>query len=180
MSLNSIFHHWFCQNFLLTLKAKAEDMERRFPGSVDLAAMRSCSTISQFDTAVVAKLFGFSDNVRTARVSVLWLELIFLLMCMLLWCQVDYYRQCGAKWWLSKIRVPAIVINANDDPFMDATSYPSQYFIGEAPVRVICHDHGGHCGFMAAYPPSQHGWLADEMANVLHHIVQAHQHNRSA
>ena len=35
-------------------------------------------------------------------------------------------RRTGSKWWLNKIRVPSIVINARDDPFIEETSLPGE------------------------------------------------------
>lgn len=113
----------YSANFLASLKAKAELEILRFPGSFDIATVRSCINLGDFDEAYIARIYGFRDK-------------------------VDYYRQSGAKWWLSKIRVPVVAINARDDPFIEESSLPTALDVGEvAPVRLIYHDYGGHCGF---------------------------------
>lgn len=142
------------------MKAKGEKENKRFPGMFDIDAMRAATTIGEFDDLYIAKIYGFSDKTH-------------------------YYRSCGAKWWLNRIRVPAIAINAKDDPFIEVTSLPTETDVGpEAPVRLIYHDYGGHCGFYTqqkymdheiddklkkAFVPS-HGWLAEEMARSVEHI----------
>jgi predicted alpha/beta-fold hydrolase len=87
----------------------------------------------------------------------------------------DYYRKSGSIYYLNQIRIPSIVINARDDPFIEETSLPSNNDIGpNTPLRIIYHDYGGHCGFKAHDPPSENGWLAEEMGRVLHHIDEEH------
>lgn len=150
----------YSENFLATLKAKAEIEYLQFPQAFDIERIRRCKTIGEFDDAYIAPIYNFTDK-------------------------VDYYRKTGSKWFLSKIRVPAIAINAYDDPFIEEGSLPSAQDVGdEAPVRLIYHKNGGHCGFLAdqesyrlpdsnledeLYVPS-HGWLADELARAIWHI----------
>ncbi len=136
----------YSENFLKTLKEKAELKIKRFPDAFDIETVRQCKTIGDFDQAFIAPIYGFKDK-------------------------YDYYRQTGSLWWLPKIRVPTIVINALDDPFVEESSLPTLADIGPtAPVRVIYHAYGGHCGFKADQPPAPHGWLAEEMSLALSHI----------
>ena len=150
----------YLQNFLETLKAKAELEYKQFPGAFDIDAIRACTTIGAFDEAYIARIYGFKDK-------------------------YDYYESSGAKNFLHKIRVPAIAINARDDPFVEEASLPTAEHVGEiAPVRLIYHAHGGHCGFYTtqrnmgfegsdcAVP--EHGWLGEELARAIEHI-----HNQS-
>eukprot|EP00600_Ochromonadales_sp_CCMP1393_P007452 CAMPEP_0174963448 /NCGR_PEP_ID=MMETSP0004_2-20121128/5336_1 /TAXON_ID=420556 /ORGANISM="Ochromonas sp., Strain CCMP1393" /LENGTH=400 /DNA_ID=CAMNT_0016212075 /DNA_START=151 /DNA_END=1353 /DNA_ORIENTATION=- len=119
----------YSMNFLQTLKKKAELEHQKLPGYFDIEEIRASDTIGAFDDAYIAKIYGFRDKFH-------------------------YYRSCGAKWWLNKIRVPAVAINARDDPFIEVTSLPTEAEdVGEiAPVRLIYHDHGGHCGFFTRQP----------------------------
>jgi predicted alpha/beta-fold hydrolase len=110
---------------LATLKTKAEESLLKCPpGTFDIEKIRACDTIGAFDDAFIAPVYGFADK-------------------------FDYYRQCAAKRWLHQIRVPVVAINAIDDPFVEASLLPTAADVGEvAPVRVVFHPHGGHCGFM--------------------------------
>ena len=76
--------------------------------------------------------------------------------------------------------MPAIAINARDDPFVEESSLPetSDLLIEgssglTAPVRLIYTEKGGHCGFMSSFfntsVPS-HGWLAEELSRAIMHI----------
>jgi predicted alpha/beta-fold hydrolase len=103
-------------------------------------------TLGEFDDAFIAPVYGFKDK-------------------------NDYYRKTGSKWWLPFIRVPTIVINAHDDPFFDRNATATEADIGLAPIRLIYHEHGGHCGFVSGDENTErHGWLAEEMSRALLHI----------
>jgi predicted alpha/beta-fold hydrolase len=127
------------------LKAKAERQIVRFPGAFDIEAVRTCIKIGDFDDIYIARIYKFADK-------------------------FDYYRKSGSKWWLPFIKVPTIAINARDDPFIEESSLPTENDIGDAPVRLIYHDHGGHCGFLASNSTKSHGWLAEELGLALEHI----------
>ncbi len=127
------------------MKAKAERQIVRFPGAFDIEKVRTATTIGDYDDLVVAAVYGFKDK-------------------------FDYYRQCGSKWFLHKIRVPTIAINALDDPFIDRLSLPTPEDVGDASVRLIYHEHGGHCGF-AGVDASRSGWIAEEVARSIRHIA---------
>ena len=137
------------------MKSKAERQIVQFPGVFDIEAVRKSTTIGEFDDHFIAKIYGFKDK-------------------------IDYYRQSGSKWWLSKIRVPVVAINARDDPFIEETSLPttSDLIIPNedtsllAPVKLHYTEKGGHCGFLSSFftrVPS-HGWLAEELSVSLAHI----------
>jgi predicted alpha/beta-fold hydrolase len=145
----------YSENFLMTLKKKAMRKISQFPGSFNIDAVLACNTIGDFDDAFIAQIYGFKDR-------------------------NDYYRKTGSKWWLCKIKVPVVAINARDDPFVEESSLPeSSDLIIEgtggltSPVRLIYTEKGGHCGFMSSLfdtTISSHGWLAEEMSRAISHI----------
>lgn len=98
---------------------------------------------------MIAKLHGFADK-------------------------VDYYTQSCSKQYLPHIRVPTFVTNALDDPFINEVGLPAQSDVGEAPVRLMYHSHGGHCGFITGDErpgmPEEDRWLPMELARFLLHV----------
>jgi predicted alpha/beta-fold hydrolase len=145
------------------LKVKAEKEYVHYPGQFRIDDIRKATTIGEFDDAYIAPIYGFRDKHH-------------------------YYEVCGAKAWLHKIRVPAIAVNARDDPIVDEPSLPTEEHVRDAPVRLIYHDHGGHCGFYTLQGSMQcgegagsgdvkvpaHGWLAEELARAIDHIHNSH------
>jgi hypothetical protein len=136
----------FQQNFLRTLKVKAERQHVRFPGILDIERIRQATTIGDYDELVVATVYSYADK-------------------------FDYYAKNGSKFFLENIRVPTVAINALDDPFMDNTTLPTPEDVKNGSVRLIYHTYGGHCGFDGVDDASECGWIADEMARAIRHIA---------
>ncbi|MCQ8104030.1 hydrolase [Methylomonas sp. SURF-2] len=78
----------------------------------------------QYDDRVVAKLHGFIDV-------------------------HDYYRRSSSRQFLSAIRVPTLVIQAADDPFMTPAVLPEAAELSRQ-VELEIYSGGGHVGFVGA------------------------------
>jgi len=122
--------------FLGTLKKKTFEKIRRQQISVDAARLRKARTFWEFDDTVTAPLHGFLGA-------------------------DDYWARSSSGPWLAKIRVPALVINARNDPFMPESALDS---IGEVPANVVLEfpRSGGHAGF-----PGRNRWLARRVLEFL-------------
>lgn len=94
-------------------------------GAVDPERVRGCSRIGEIDDNFIAPVFGFKDR-------------------------YDYYANIDAGKCLKHITVPAILMNAMNDPFFGHTPkcIPTREDVGDAPVRVVVHETGGHCAFL--------------------------------
>lgn len=133
----------YANNFLSTLKKKAERQIVAFPGMFDIEAIRQCNTMGEFDNEFIAKIYNFDGK-------------------------DDYYKQSQAKGWLRKIEQPCICVNALDDPFIEPASLPGDEDVQGAPVKLIYHEQGGHCGFVDATQNDR--WIAQELARALSFI----------
>jgi len=127
--LNRIYTRYF----LRTLKPKGLDMERRFPGLLDRRRIVRARTMWDFDDAVTAPLHGF------AGVD-------------------DYWTRASSKRWLAEVRLPTLVLNARNDPFVPGASLPDAREVSRA-VRLEQPDTGGHVGFMTGPAPGRLEWL---------------------
>lgn len=63
----------------------------------------------------------------------------------------DYYRRASSRYFLPNIRVPTLLIQAEDDPFVFRHSVPE---LGElsATTTLELHRTGGHVGFVEGMP----------------------------
>ena len=118
----------YARMFLATMKPRALARLARHPGLFDGARVRAARTIREFDDAFTAPLHGF------AGVD-------------------DYYARASAKPGLSAMRLPALVLNARNDPFVPASSLPRPHEVSRS-VTLWQPEHGGHCGFPAGAPPA--------------------------
>ncbi len=111
----------YTRMFLKTMKAKAYAKLRQHPGLFDALAMQRARDLYEFDNIFTAPLHGFRDT-------------------------KDYWARASAKPHLHRIRIPALALNARNDPFVPAASLPRPDEVGPH-VTLWQPAHGGHVGF---------------------------------
>jgi predicted alpha/beta-fold hydrolase len=132
----------YTRMFLRTMKKKAFAKLRQHPGLFDPRAMRRARDLREFDEIFTGPLHGFAGA-------------------------DDYYARSSAKGELARIRIPALVLNARNDPFLPACALPRADEVGPC-VTLWQPRHGGHVGFAAgpwpghlrSFPEAVAGWLA--------------------
>jgi len=127
----------YASHFLHTLKPKAMSMAQRFPGRIDASAVARVRSMWAFDDVVTSRLHGFADT-------------------------ADYWTRASCKPWLASIRVPTLVLNARNDPFVPGESLPgpadvADHVVLEQPAQ------GGHVGFMTGPMPGRLDWLPNRL-----------------
>jgi predicted alpha/beta-fold hydrolase len=123
----------YARHFLVSLKRKSNSTIAAFPGLFDNAAVQRARTLRHFDDAFTAPVHGFRDA-------------------------EDYWRRSSAKPWLGKIRVPTLIVNARDDPFMPEAALPTEREVSDA-VTLEFPLKGGHVGFVSGAFPGDIAWL---------------------
>lgn len=129
--------------FMRTMRPKALAKLAQHPGLFDRQALLAARDLYEFDNVFTAPLHGFRDA-------------------------DDYYARASAKPQLPRIRIPALVLNARNDPFVPARSLPGPAEAG-AHVTLWQPDEGGHVGFPSGrwpghvrhMPESVGRWLLD-------------------
>jgi predicted alpha/beta-fold hydrolase len=127
------FNMVYTRMFLNTLKRKSLHKLQQFPGVFDADAVLRSRTLYEFDNIVTAPLHGFRDT-------------------------DDYWSRASSKPGLPNIRVPTLVLNAKNDPFVPAASLPSPQ---DAATSVVLEQpsDGGHCSFVSGPFPGNLEWL---------------------
>ncbi len=133
----------YTRMFLRSMKPRALAKWAQHPGLFDRERLIAANDLYEFDDVFTAPLHGFKGA-------------------------DDYWTRGSAKPHLQAIRIPALVVNALNDPFVPAASLPQQ---GQAGDRVTLWQpaEGGHVGFPAGAPPGHVltmpsavlGWLRD-------------------
>jgi uncharacterized protein len=111
----------YTRMFLHTMKPKALAKWQQHPGLFDRERLRLARTLHEFDNVFTAPLHGFRDT-------------------------DDYWARASAKPHLHRIRVPTLVLNARNDPFVPAHCLPGPHQVGSF-VTLWQPPHGGHAGF---------------------------------
>jgi predicted alpha/beta-fold hydrolase len=134
----------YTRRFLSTMKPRALQKLAQYPGLFKAEALRAARDLYEFDNVFTAPLHGFKNT-------------------------DDYWERASAKPQLQQIRIPALLVNACNDPFVPADCLP-QSTTGDW-VTLWQPQQGGHVGFSSgpfpghirALPQIVGGWLADHI-----------------
>jgi len=131
----------YTRMFLRTMKPKALAKLAQHPGLFDAHRLMAAKDLYQFDNVFTAPLHGFRDT-------------------------DDYWRKASAKPVLRTVRIPALALNACNDPFVPASSLPT-------PAQVASHvtlwqpPQGGHVGFAQGHWPGHVRGMPDAVGGWL-------------
>jgi uncharacterized protein len=117
----------YTRMFLRSMKPKALAKLAQHPGLFDRRRLEAARTLYEFDDVFTAPLHGFKGT-------------------------DDYWLRASAKPHLARIRIPALVLNARNDPFIPVHSLPTVQHAGRW-VTLWQPAHGGHVGFPGGRPP---------------------------
>jgi uncharacterized protein len=121
----------YTRHFLSSLKPKSIAKLEVFPGLYDGAAVLAARTFREFDDTVTAPLHGFRDA-------------------------DDYWSASSSGPYLERIRVPTLVLNARNDPFLPEQDLLAASRKAAPEVLLEFPASGGHAGF-------RHPWLAKRL-----------------
>ncbi|MDO6442016.1 YheT family hydrolase [Marinobacter sp. 2_MG-2023] len=113
----------YMQRFLRDLRVKMDEKARKFPDLIDISDFDAIHSFHEFDDRYTAPLHGFKSA-------------------------PDYWAQCSASGRLKDIRVPSLMVNAADDPFLSQKCFPESRAVLGAHVRLDAPKWGGHVGFV--------------------------------
>ncbi|MDB5797726.1 MAG: hydrolase of the alpha/beta-hydrolase fold protein [Paucimonas sp.] len=133
----------YTRMFLQSLKPKCLLKLDQFPGLFDRDAMLAARDLHAFDNVVTAPLHGYRDT-------------------------DDYWNRASARHVLDDIRVPTLVLNAQNDPFLPARHLPR----AAAPCVLLEYPaHGGHVGFAHGMLPGAIDWLPRRLVRFLQEVA---------
>jgi predicted alpha/beta-fold hydrolase len=116
---NWIYH----RHFLISMQARLKRKAALFPHRFDVTGLSSIRSLRAFDDVYTAPDGGFLNA-------------------------ADYYERVGARHVLQQIAVPALVLTAQDDPFIPYRIFDTPALRSNTYIRFIAPQQGGHCGFV--------------------------------
>jgi hypothetical protein len=132
----------YTRHFLTGLARRTEAKRALFDGRIDLARVRAARTFRAFDDAATAPLHGFTSA-------------------------EDYYRRSSSAEFVAAIRVPTLLLQSLDDPFLPAAALPSSAIATNPWLATVLTDRGGHVGFIEGQPGSPRFWAERQAARFL-------------
>ncbi len=113
----------YLKAFMDSLKRKLRHKLRRWPGSLEARAVSGLRNFEDFDEFYTAPVHGFGHA-------------------------ADYYRRCSSASLLAELRVPTLLINSRDDPFLVESCFPFAVARASRHLHLLAPDSGGHVGFV--------------------------------
>ncbi|HYM24703.1 MAG TPA: alpha/beta fold hydrolase [Vicinamibacterales bacterium] len=129
----NVLYQW---NFVRDLKRRMRRKERFNPGLFDLTRLGRVRTVREFDETYTAPYFGFRDA-------------------------EDYYHRASAMRIIDRIAVPALIITAEDDPFVPSQPFRDAKVTSNPHIELHLCEHGGHCGFVGPKSGGDDGYWAE-------------------
>lgn len=140
----------YSRRFLSRLKQRIRLKESLTPGLFPLEDLGRVKTIYDFDDLFTARSFGFgsADN---------------------------YYATQSSNQFLEHIRVPALLVQAKDDPLIPFEVYNHPAFSKNDHLRLLAIEHGGHLGYISKKKPRLwlDGVLVEWMEQVRNKVAEA-------
>lgn len=112
----------YMKRFLAGYKEKMRAKAKLMPGVFDLEKLESIRTFREFDETFNIRWLGFPDV-------------------------ESFYTQISSLYALEKIRIPTLIVQAKDDPFLPPECYPTEIAERHPNVWLEMPEMGGHVGF---------------------------------
>jgi hypothetical protein len=116
---NKLYMRWFLQSLHEKIKRKMELM----PGATDDTGYDRIRNFKDFDDRYTAPIHGF----RNAE---------------------DYWAKCSSLRFIPEVKIPTLIVNALDDPFLANGCYPVSAASDSRQVYLEMPKSGGHVGFV--------------------------------
>jgi predicted alpha/beta-fold hydrolase len=117
---NRLYEWNFCRN----LQARIRRKNKAWPGAFDTTGLWKIWSIRAFDERYTAPHHGFEGA-------------------------SDYYHRASAMRVIDRIAIPALIVTAEDDPFVPPEPFRDPRVTGNPHITTVVTRHGGHCGFVA-------------------------------
>ncbi|MGH9795771.1 MAG: YheT family hydrolase [Candidatus Acidiferrales bacterium] len=129
-SPRNFFYRW---HFLRNLKSRFRRKVGLFPQRYSINGLARIRTIREFDDVITAPHCGYQNA-------------------------VDYYHRASSMRVVAQIRVPTLILTAQDDPFIPAAAVREPAVANNPNITVVATKNGGHCGFVATEDGHERFW----------------------
>ncbi len=128
------------RHFVSGLMSRYARKQELLPHLYSTNGLPPIRTVRQFDDYIIAPRFGYRDA-------------------------QDYYESVGAKRVAAQIRVPFLMITAQDDPFVPYASFQAAKISENPAIRFVAPRHGGHCGFISRHSGAERFWAEQRIVD---------------
>jgi hypothetical protein len=126
---NFVYNRHFVRRLKIRMRRKA----RMFAGIYPVDGLGRVGSVREFDEIITARYCGFEGA-------------------------DDYYARSSAMHVLTAIRVPTLILTAQDDPFVPFSTFEREAIRDNPNIRFVATKNGGHCGFISQEHGAERFW----------------------
>src|SRR5579863_2232452 len=126
-------NYFYQRHFVKGLMARYARKASLFPEIYPREESGKIRTVREFDDAITGPCFGFRDA-------------------------QEYYDAAGARKVVGQVRVPTLMITAQDDPFVPYESFLAALVEENPAIQFMAPEHGGHCAFISRHGGAERFW----------------------
>jgi uncharacterized protein len=127
--LGNVFYRLF---FVFSMKRRLKKKAKKFPDQIDLTSFDRVNSFQSYDEFYSAPLNGFANT-------------------------DELYLASSAVYQLANIQVPCLMVQAENDPFLAANSFPKEIAENNPQLTLEVCQSGGHVGFLS----NRYEWYLD-------------------
>ena len=132
-ALEKTENYFYQRHFVAGLMSRYARKAELFPERYSTHGFGPIRTVREFDNEITAPQFGYRDA-------------------------QEYYEAAGAKRVVDKIRVPLLLITAQDDPFVPCEATRASGVEKNPAIDFVAPSYGGHCGFISGVGGEERFW----------------------
>jgi predicted alpha/beta-fold hydrolase len=136
-------------NFWMTWPIKFEMLRQRewvASNNLSVTGLLSATSLRQIEERSICVLHGYSDA-------------------------DDYYQHSSPKSTLNEVRTPLLILTAEDDPVVDASTTPLEIIRGNPHLILATTKHGGHIGWTTTKGITGHSWCDHVSTKFFTHLL---------
>jgi len=138
--LNRPHNFLYSKRFIKNLKKELQLRQTYFPSEISKEEITQCNSLLAIDELYTSRAHGFKNASH-------------------------YYKKCSCKSFLPNIKIPTLLLNAQNDTFLSPNSYPVEVAKNSKFLHLEMPKHGGHVGFFQRKKPYYHEQRALEFIN---------------
>ena len=148
--LEKLKNKLYLERFLKTMKTKILEKADKFPEfQLDKDLLAKASRFKHLESLYTVPVFGFESP-------------------------EDYWEKASAKPYLSKIKIPTLLINSKDDTFLSNQCFPFDEANNSKNFFFETTNYGGHCGFISSFYSAKNNWLELRIERFIRQNIQIH------
>lgn len=133
-------NYFYQRHFVSSLMSRYARKAKLFPERYSRDGFAKIRSVRQFDDAITAPCFGYRDA-------------------------QEYYEAASARKIVADIRVPLLMITAQDDPFVPYESFLAALVEENPSIQFEAPEHGGHCGFISGKRGAERFWVEQRIVD---------------